>query len=145
MEYGIYVQHTSEGNMIMACLYVNDILLIESYEHEITKFKKELMNEFQMTDLRNMVYFLWMKLDSDSDGDDVDATTFKQLVGSQRYLCNTKPDICYAVGIVSRFMSKSRWSHYQVDVRIIRYIKGNLKDGILFHSGAETDSEPLSY
>ena len=57
MEYDVYVQHTSEGNMILVCLYVDDILLTGSCEHEITKFKKELMNEFEMTDLGNMVCY----------------------------------------------------------------------------------------
>lgn len=56
------------------------------------------------------------KLDSNADDDDVDATTFKQLVDSLRYMCNTRPDIWYSVGMVSRFMSKSIWSHYQVAV-----------------------------
>ncbi|XP_050895595.1 uncharacterized mitochondrial protein AtMg00810-like [Lathyrus oleraceus] len=110
-----------------------------SCEHEIFKFKKELMNEFEMTDIGNM------KLDSDSDGDDAGATMFKQLVGSLRYLCNTIPDIFYVVEMVSRFMSKPKWSHYQAAVRILRYIKGTLKYEVLFPSGAETDSELLSY
>ncbi|XP_050896282.1 uncharacterized mitochondrial protein AtMg00810-like [Lathyrus oleraceus] len=125
MKYGVYVQHTSEGNMILVCLYVDNILLIGSCEHEIAKFKKVMMNEFEMPDLGNMTYFLTMeimysekgitlhqlkyelellkifellnykvmvtpsktnhKLDFDPEGDDVDATTFKQLVGSLRY------------------------------------------------------------
>ena len=35
MEYGVYVQHTSEGNMILVCLYVDDILLTGSSEHPV--------------------------------------------------------------------------------------------------------------
>src|ERR1051325_1735109 len=143
------------------------------------------MNEFEMTDLGNMVYFLGMetlyskegiilhqfkyelellkkfklenckvvvtqsetnhKLDSNSKPEDVDAMIFKQLVGSLRYLCNTRPDISYAVGLVSRFMSKPKWSHYQAAVRILRYIKGTLKFGILFPSGRKAESELMSY
>lgn len=72
------------------------------------------------------------KFDSDVEGDDVDATIFKQLVGSLRYLCNTIPDISYVVGIISRFMSKLKWSHYQATVRILSYIKGTLKYEVLF-------------
>ncbi|XP_050915682.1 uncharacterized mitochondrial protein AtMg00810-like [Lathyrus oleraceus] len=160
MEYYVYVQYTSEGNMILMCLYVDDILLTESCEHEIVKLKKVLMYEFEITNIEKMTYFIGMefiysekdiilhqlkyelellrrfkllnytavftpleinhKLDSDSEGDDVDATTFKQLVSSVRYLCNTIPDIFYTVGMVSRFMSKPKWSHYQTVVRILR-------------------------
>ncbi|XP_050875230.1 uncharacterized mitochondrial protein AtMg00810-like [Lathyrus oleraceus] len=52
------------------------------------------------------------KLDSDDEGEDIDATTFKQLVGCLRCLCNTRPDICYIIEIVSSFMDKPKWSHY---------------------------------
>jgi len=41
----------------------------------------------------------------------VDPTLFKQIVGSLTYLCNSRPDIAYSVGIISRFMSKPRASH----------------------------------
>ncbi|XP_050915125.1 uncharacterized protein LOC127130099 [Lathyrus oleraceus] len=40
------------------------------------------------------------KLDFDVEGEDVDSITFKQLVGSLRSLCNTRPNICYAVGMI---------------------------------------------
>ncbi|XP_050918678.1 secreted RxLR effector protein 161-like [Lathyrus oleraceus] len=148
------------------------------------KFKKAPMNEFEMTDLGNMVYSrvkilysvmgiilhqlkyefellkifeltnyktaitpakINYKLDSDVEGDNVDATTFKQLVGSLRYLCSTRPDICYAVGMVSRFINKPKWSHYQVVVRILRYIKETLKYGVLFPSGVKYESELMCY
>lgn len=84
------------------------------------------------------------KLDSDDD-DDVDATTFKQLVVCLRYLCVTRFDICYAVGIVSMFMNKQKWSYYQVAIRILRYVKGILKHGILFSSGVLDDAELICY
>ncbi|XP_050920167.1 secreted RxLR effector protein 161-like [Lathyrus oleraceus] len=85
------------------------------------------------------------KLDSDVEGDDVDATTFKQLVGSLRYLCNTRPNICYSVGMVSMFMSKSKWSHYQTAVKILRYIKGTSRYGVLFPSGVKSEAELMCY
>lgn len=84
-------------------------------------------------------------MDSDVKGDYVDAKVFKKLVGSLRYLYNTKPDICYAVGMVSRFMNKLKWSHYQADIKILRYIKGTLKSGELFLSGVKSKSELMCY
>ncbi|XP_050878833.1 uncharacterized mitochondrial protein AtMg00810-like [Lathyrus oleraceus] len=185
MEYGVYVQHTFDINMILVCLYVDDIFLTGSCSTEIAKFQKVLMNEFEMTGLGNMTYFIGMeifysykgiilhqvkyklellktfelinyksgitpaetnnKFDSDVEDIDVHATNFKQLVGSLRYLCNTIPDICYAIGMVSRFMNKPKWSNYQVIVRILRYIKGTMKYGVLFLCGAKTESELICY
>lgn len=62
MEYVMDVQHTSDGNVIIVCLYVDDILMTWSCTSERNKFKKVLMNEFDMTDLENMVYFLGMEI-----------------------------------------------------------------------------------
>lgn len=59
MEYGVYVQHTSDGNVILVCLYVDDILMTGSCTLEINKFKKVLMNAFDMTNLGN-IYFIGM-------------------------------------------------------------------------------------
>jgi len=62
----------------------------------------------------------------------VDPTLFKQIVGSLRYLCNSRSDIAYAVGIISRFMSEPRASRLLAAKRVMRYIKGTLQYGILF-------------
>ncbi|XP_050891006.1 uncharacterized mitochondrial protein AtMg00810-like [Lathyrus oleraceus] len=62
MEYGLYVQHIYDSNMILVCLYFDDILLTGSCSDEITKFKKVLMNEFEITDIENMIYFLGMEI-----------------------------------------------------------------------------------
>lgn len=61
-EYGVYVQHTSDSNMILVYLYVDDRLLTWSCLDEIAKFKKVLMNEFEIIDIGTMVYFLGMKI-----------------------------------------------------------------------------------
>lgn len=50
MEYGFYVKHTSDGNVIRVCLYVDDILIIKCYNAKINKFEKVLMNAFNMSD-----------------------------------------------------------------------------------------------
>ncbi|XP_058758193.1 secreted RxLR effector protein 161-like [Vicia villosa] len=48
--------------------------------------------------------------------------------------------------MVSRFMNKPKWSHYQAAVRILRYVKGTLKFGVLFPSGRnDEESEFMSY
>ncbi|XP_050908478.1 uncharacterized protein LOC127122131 [Lathyrus oleraceus] len=106
MEYDVYVQHTSNSNMILVCLYVDDILLTENFSDEIVKFKKlkyelELLKRFELINCKSAITPAETnhKLDSDVEGDCVDATIFKQLVDSLRYLCNTRPDIYYAVGM----------------------------------------------
>ena len=63
-----------------------------------------------------------------------DATLYRQLVGSLVYLTVTRPDIAYAVHIVSQFMSAPRSTHYAAILRILRYIKGTMFHGLHFPS-----------
>ena len=44
----------------------------------------------------------WKKFDMSED-DEADPTFYRQLIGSLMYLVNTRPDICYAVNILSQF------------------------------------------
>ncbi|XP_026459288.1 uncharacterized protein LOC113359945 [Papaver somniferum] len=64
-------------------------------------------------------------------------TLYRQLVGSLNYLTITRPDISHAVHIVSQFMSAPRSTHYAVVLRIIRYIKGSLYQGMCFSSKSD--------
>lgn len=58
---------------------------------------------------------------------------FRQLVGSLLFLSTvTRPDIAYAVGIVSRFLEKPGEDHVKAGKRILRYLKGTEKFGILY-------------
>jgi hypothetical protein len=173
-EHGVYVKKSSSDNLIILCLYVDDLLITGSDENEISDFKVELMREFEMTDLGHISYFLGiefykssrgllmhqkryasevlkrfdmvncnhavtpaearLQLSKDSDDADVDPTQFRRLIGSLRYLCNTRPDLTYSVGVVSRFMQKPKLSHLSAAKRILRYIRGSLDYGILFPS-----------
>ncbi|KAH7433075.1 hypothetical protein KP509_07G054000 [Ceratopteris richardii] len=75
------------------------------------------------------------KLSMDDNMPDVDAKKYRKLVGSLIFLCNTRPDICYAVGVLSRFSNKPKESHWNAGMRILRYIAGTLDFGILYTTG----------
>ena len=42
-------------------------------------------------------------LEREGKEDKVDETEFKQIVGSLRYLCHSRPDLEFVVGLVSRY------------------------------------------
>ena len=48
------------------------------------------------------------------------------------YLSHTRPNIAYAVGVVSRFMHRPQIQHMTTVMRILRYLKGTSGRGILF-------------
>lgn len=73
-----------------------------------------------------------VKLLQDDTEEDVDPTLYKHIVGSLRYLCHSRPDIGFAVGLVSMFMVKPKMSHFLAGKRIMRYIKGTIRYGLFF-------------
>ncbi|GAU37412.1 hypothetical protein TSUD_361170 [Trifolium subterraneum] len=85
-----------------------------------------------------------LKLEVDGSSETVDSTMFRQLLGSLRYLCQTRPDISYAVGYVSRFMSKPLKSHLFAAKRILRYINGTIHYGVLFPHSSDNSKLELN-
>jgi hypothetical protein len=67
-----------------------------------------------------------LKLSRESTTPTVDGTTYRSLVGSLRYLVNTRHNLAYSVGYVSRFMEKPTQEHLAAVKRIIRYVLGTL-------------------
>ncbi|CAJ2643946.1 unnamed protein product [Trifolium pratense] len=65
-----------------------------------------------------------------------DSTMFKQVIRCLRYLCKSRPDICFVKGLVSKFMKEPRKSHMNAARRVVRYIAGTLEFGILFPTSA---------
>ena len=64
-------------------------------------------------------------------------------MGSLIYLTVTRPDLAYAVYLVSQFMSAPRSTHYTAVLRILRYIKGTLFHGL--HFSAQSSLELRAY
>ncbi|KAM3407194.1 hypothetical protein ACQJBY_000937 [Aegilops geniculata] len=65
-------------------------------------------------------------------GEPVDKEKYQRLVGRLIYLCHTRPDISYAVSVVSRYMHDPRSGHLETVYRILRYLKGNPGRGLWF-------------
>jgi hypothetical protein len=78
-----------------------------------------------------------IKLSKYEEGERVDPTIFKSLVGSLRYLTCTRPDILYGVGLVSRYMESPTTTHFKAAKRILRYVKGTIDFGLLYPSSNE--------
>jgi len=79
-----------------------------------------------------------LKLSKISTTPPVDATEYRGIVGSLRYLVHTRPDISYSVGYVSRFMESPTAEHLAAVKRILRYIAGTIDYGCHYKkTGAE--------
>lgn len=69
---------------------------------------------------------------SGGTGTPVDRERYQRLVGRLIYLSHTRPDIAFAVSVVSQFMHDPRSTHMEAVSRILRYLKGCLGKGLLY-------------
>lgn len=86
-----------------------------------------------------------MKLTTAEPGSELDVTRYRSVVGSLRYLVNTRPDIAYAVGVASRFLKELANEHWSLVKRILRYIAGTLDYGCKFQRGEGVGLNLLGY
>nr|KAJ0213000.1 hypothetical protein LSAT_V11C400157850 [Lactuca sativa] len=93
------------------------------------KYCLELLHEFGMLAYKpvktpletNLV--LKRELDLDKSDCVVNITEFQKLIGKLIYLTMTRPDISYAVHILSQYTHKPQKSHLKVAFRLLRYLK----------------------
>lgn len=88
-------------------------------------YARNLLEKAGMADCNPSKYPMEPKLElrKDEQGDPVNPTEYRSIVGGLRYLTHTRPDIMYAVGFVSRFMERPTGQHLQAVKHILRYGK----------------------
>ena len=86
---------------------------------------------------------LGLKLHKDIEGREVDNTYFRQIVESLMYLTLTRPDIMYAVSMISRYMEHSTVKHLNAVRRILCYVRGTFDLGVFYKKG--DDSKMVGY
>nr|GEW93844.1 putative NB-ARC [Tanacetum cinerariifolium] len=72
-----------------------------------------------------------LKLDQSDAEERVDAGQYRRLIGRLLYLQATRPDIAYSVNLLSQFVADPRHPHLDASLRVMRYRKTTLGQGIL--------------
>lgn len=80
-----------------------------------------------------------IKFRSEDEKKEVNGTLYRQLVGSLNYLTTTRPDIAYAVSILSQFMANPHEIHWIAAKRVLRYLKGTINFGIEFTNACNVE------
>ena len=103
------------------------------------KYVMDLLKEEKMLDCKPATTPVDCKLKLDMDGEAVhDVRHYQRLVGRLIYLTITRPDITYAVSMVSQFMHSPIVHHLNIVKRILRYLKGSIGRGIIMHNNHST-------
>ena len=99
------------------------------------KYTSDLISRASITDIKIVDTPIEYNCRLNShDGESLsDATLYRQLVGSLIYFTVTRPDISYVVHVVNQFMVAPRSPHYATVLRIIRYMKDTIFDGLRFY------------
>lgn len=80
-----------------------------------------------------------------NDNENLIAILYRKALGSLMFLAIiSRPDISFAVGLVSRFVDKHDASHWQAVKRILRYLSGTSSFGIMYGKGG-SNLELLGY
>ena len=79
------------------------------------------------------------RLQTVQGGQSADREKYQKLVGKLMYLSHTRPDISYAVGVVSRFMHLPHIPHMEAVIRFLRYLKGTSSRGVFFGKNGHLD------
>jgi hypothetical protein len=87
----------------------DDIFLSEG------KYTIDILKKFRMLNCKPMATPMVTNLKklsvSSFESDKIDLTLYRQLIVSLMYLVNSRPDICYVVSELSKFMTHSRQTH----------------------------------
>lgn len=129
---GLEFVYTTKGIILHQRRYVQEVL---------KRFNTHKCNEV-VTPIETNV-----ELQLDEAEKSVDGTLYKQIVGSLRFLCNSRPAISFGVGLISMFMSNPKVLHMATTKMILRYLKGTQNYGLMFPQGNEQivpELEPFS-
>ena len=114
---GFEIKQLREGTFINQAKYTRDML--KRFKFEDAKGCKSPMST--STDLH-----------PDHCGKDVDQKVYRSMIGSLLYLCASRSDIMFSVGMCASYQSAPKESHYTAVKRIFRYLVHTPSFGLWF-------------
>eukprot|EP00253_Pinus_taeda_P029123 PITA_29123 len=105
------------------------------------RYGNEVLGRFNIQECKAAItpMVMGLKLSEEDNSKDFDPSLYKSIVGSLMYLTATRPDIMFAVSLISRFMERPKEAHWQVAKRIMRYVRGTKSFGILYNVSEYSD------
>jgi hypothetical protein len=102
--------------------------------HNQGKYMVKILKRFDMLECKPMNTPMEgkLKLLVNTSSDLIDATLYRQIIGSLMYLTNTRPDICFAVNTLSQFLVEPRHVHLVAAKHVMRYLKGTMDYGLSY-------------
>nr|GEU54951.1 hypothetical protein [Tanacetum cinerariifolium] len=103
---------------------------------------EEMLKKFGLEDSKPMKTPMSTetKLTRDEEGEFVDNTKYRGMIGSLLYLTTSRSDIMFSVCLCARFQEDPKTSHLEAVKRIFRYIKGTIHLGLWYSKGSNIET-----
>ncbi|CAH9128587.1 unnamed protein product [Cuscuta epithymum] len=99
----------------------------------ISKYACDILERFDMIDSKPVSTPLAAGDSLVSSGPSYyDPTLYRSIIGALQYLTITRPDLSFAVNLVSQFLQSPTEAHFHAVKRILRYVKGTVHYGLSF-------------
>lgn len=128
------------------CKFVLGIEIVKSSDGSVTlcqrRYVDDILKRFGMNDCKPVAspVDISVKLVGNSENGTAINAPYREAVGALMHLmCATRPDIAFAVGMVSRFMESPQDIHWTAVKRIFRYLQGTKSHGIRFDPSVKLD------
>ena len=136
---GIQIEQTDTGIKIHQTSYCNEVLKRFGFDQRerVSKIPMEVNAKFSATLHLN---------DQENVTDDDNESTFnyRSAVGALMYLAtSTRPDLAFAVGYLSRFVSKPTRKHIGAIKKVLKYLNGTHTNGILYQKPLTTHESKI--
>ncbi|PNX98724.1 retrotransposon-related protein [Trifolium pratense] len=143
----VYKLKKVEGKILIVSLYVDDLIYTGNDDELIRDFKRSMKRNFAMTDLGKMRYFLGVEVTQNDRGIFINQQKYAAKIltrfnmDSYNFVCSpivpaTRPDLCYSVCLIARYMERPTEIHLAAAKRILRYLKGTINYGVLYDKGS---------
>ncbi|RVW30969.1 Retrovirus-related Pol polyprotein from transposon RE2 [Vitis vinifera] len=149
-DHSVFYHHNSLGQCIYLVVYVDNIVITGSDQDDSSiqfwcgPFPKEVCFRHPrrngMLDCKTSRHTYGSECQTCTrTGEPLgDPERYRRLVGKLNYLTITRPDISFPVSVVSQFLQSPCDSHWDVVIRILRYIKSTPGQGMLYENKGHT-------
>ncbi|GJT55526.1 retrovirus-related pol polyprotein from transposon TNT 1-94 [Tanacetum coccineum] len=133
------------NNLLLVQIYVDDIIFASTNTAMCNEFANQMTTKFKMSMMGHMSFFLGLQISqsprgifinqykyASEIGKQVDATLYRDMIGSLMYLTSSRPDLIYAVCLCARYQAKPTKKHLQAVKLIFRYFKGTINMGFWY-------------
>ncbi|GJS18548.1 retrovirus-related pol polyprotein from transposon TNT 1-94 [Tanacetum coccineum] len=140
----LFIRH-ARNDLLLVQIYVDDIIFASTNIDMCNEFANRITTKFKMSMMGQMSFFLGLQIFqsprgllyktilkyASEIGKQVDATLYRNMIGSLMYLTSSRPGLICSL-LMCSVSSKAYQKHLQAVKQIFRYLKGTINMGLWY-------------